>query len=182
MIDQTAEALICLGNRAMEQGNETLARSLYEEGLAIWRLLDDAPCMAYALGRLRTLEGVAKPRPERFGGGRVHAASEGPEPSTKWAGAFERLNDTGTPAGSEAPLRGPADAGHPSRARLGSEGGSRGDREALRTRSLVTVPNCSDGEEKGHEKRHCCRRQRVPGWRRVDPNALARPTGRGRPA
>jgi hypothetical protein len=99
MIDQTAEALTHLANRAVEQGNETLARSLYEEGLAIWRVLDDAPCMAYALGRLRTLDGVAKPRPERFVGGRLHAASEGPEPSTKWAGCS---SDTGTPAGSVA--------------------------------------------------------------------------------
>jgi hypothetical protein len=75
MIDQTAEALIYLANRAAEQGSEILARSLYEEGLAIWRVLDDAPCIAYALERLRTLEGNA--------------------PSTKWAG---RSSDTGTPA------------------------------------------------------------------------------------
>jgi hypothetical protein len=57
MIDQTAEALIYLGNRAVEQGNDALARSLYEEGMAIWQALDDAPCMADALKRLRTLEG-----------------------------------------------------------------------------------------------------------------------------
>jgi hypothetical protein len=67
MIDQTAEALIYLGNRAVEQGNEAQARWFYEEGLAIWRALDDAPCMAHALERLRMLE--ANP------------------PSTKWAGA-----------------------------------------------------------------------------------------------
>jgi hypothetical protein len=75
MIDQTAEALIYSANRAVEQGNESLARSLHEEGLAIWRVLDDAPCMAYALERLRTLEGNSR--------------------STMRAIAFERLNDTG---------------------------------------------------------------------------------------
>jgi hypothetical protein len=67
MIAQTAEALIYLGNRAVEQGNDALARWLYEEGLAIWRALDDAPCMAHALERLRRLEGN--------------------RPPTKWAGA-----------------------------------------------------------------------------------------------
>jgi len=33
MIDQTAEALTYCGNRAVEQGNDALARWLYEEGL-----------------------------------------------------------------------------------------------------------------------------------------------------
>jgi hypothetical protein len=55
MIDQTAEALIYLGNRDLEQGNETQARWLYEEGLAIWRALDFQPGIAYLLERLERL-------------------------------------------------------------------------------------------------------------------------------
>jgi hypothetical protein len=82
MIDQAAEALIYFGNRALEQGNGSW-RWLYEEGLAIWRVLDDAPCIADALERLRTLEGSSQ--------------------STMRAIAFERLHDTGTPAGGDAP-------------------------------------------------------------------------------
>jgi hypothetical protein len=55
MIDQTAEALAHLGNIAMEQGNETLARWLYEEGLAIWRALDFQPGIAHLRERLQRL-------------------------------------------------------------------------------------------------------------------------------
>jgi hypothetical protein len=57
MIYQTAEELVYLGNRAVEQGNDALARWLYEEGFAIWRALGDAPCIAYVLERLRRLGG-----------------------------------------------------------------------------------------------------------------------------
>jgi len=38
-------------------------------------------------GRALTAEGVAEPRPERLDGGRVHAVSEGPEPSATGPGA-----------------------------------------------------------------------------------------------
>jgi hypothetical protein len=71
MIAQTDEAPTYFANRALEQGNDALAHWLYEEGLAIWRALDDAPGIAHSLERLRTLEGMAEPRPERFGGGPV---------------------------------------------------------------------------------------------------------------
>jgi hypothetical protein len=57
MIAQTAEALIYFGNRAAEQGNDALACWLYEEGLALWRAVDDAPCISHALERLWMLEG-----------------------------------------------------------------------------------------------------------------------------
>jgi hypothetical protein len=55
MIDQTVEALTYFGNLAMEQGNDTLARSLYEEGLAIWKALDFQPGIAHLLERLERL-------------------------------------------------------------------------------------------------------------------------------
>jgi hypothetical protein len=55
MIDQTAEALTYFGNRAVEQGNDALARWLYEEGLAIWRALDFRPGIVHLLDRLERL-------------------------------------------------------------------------------------------------------------------------------
>jgi hypothetical protein len=55
MIDQTAEALVYLGNRAVEQRNNALARWLYEEGLAIWRALDFQPGITHLLERLERL-------------------------------------------------------------------------------------------------------------------------------
>jgi hypothetical protein len=55
MIDQTAEALIDGGNRAMEQGNDTMARWLYEEGLALWVALDFQPGIAHLRQRLERL-------------------------------------------------------------------------------------------------------------------------------
>jgi hypothetical protein len=55
MIDQTVEALTYFGNVAMEQGNDALARWLYEEGLAIWRALDFQPGIAHLLERLERL-------------------------------------------------------------------------------------------------------------------------------
>jgi hypothetical protein len=76
MIAQTAVDLIDIGNLALQQGNVALARWQYEESLTIWRALDDAPGMAHALERLRTLDGNP--------------------PSPKWAGAREGSNDTGT--------------------------------------------------------------------------------------
>jgi hypothetical protein len=55
MIDQTAEALTYYGNAAMEQGNDAVARWLYEEGLALWRALDFQPGIAHLLERLERL-------------------------------------------------------------------------------------------------------------------------------
>jgi hypothetical protein len=55
MIDQTAEAAACMGNDAMGQGNETLARRLYEESLALWRALDFQPGIVHVLARLERL-------------------------------------------------------------------------------------------------------------------------------
>jgi hypothetical protein len=52
MIDQTAEALTDLGNMAMLQRNDALARELYEEGLAIWRALDYEPGIVHLLEKL----------------------------------------------------------------------------------------------------------------------------------
>jgi hypothetical protein len=72
MIDQTADELIFLGNRAVAQGNVALARGLYEEGLAVWRALGDTPCIAHALKRLRLLDGSSRP--------------------TRWSGEFDRSN------------------------------------------------------------------------------------------
>ena len=70
MIDQTAEALTYFGNRAVEQGNDAMARWLYEEGLAIWRALDFQPGVAHLLGRL---EGLAHRQAER----RLGAGTQG---------------------------------------------------------------------------------------------------------
>ena len=56
MIAQTAVDRIAMGNLALQQGNVALARRQYEESLILWRALDDAPGMAHALERLRTLE------------------------------------------------------------------------------------------------------------------------------
>jgi hypothetical protein len=55
MIDQTAESLTDLGNMAMQQRNDALARRLYEEDLAIWRALDDTPGTVYLRERLERL-------------------------------------------------------------------------------------------------------------------------------
>jgi hypothetical protein len=55
MTDQTAEALTHLGNLAMRQRNDALARGLYEEGLATWRALDDQPGIAHLIERLERL-------------------------------------------------------------------------------------------------------------------------------
>jgi hypothetical protein len=55
MIDQTAEALTDLGNMAMQQRNDALARRLYEEGLAIWRALDYKPGIVHLRERLESL-------------------------------------------------------------------------------------------------------------------------------
>ena len=55
MIDQTAEALVWMGNDAMRQGNEALARWLYEESLALWRVLNFQPGIAHLLDRLERL-------------------------------------------------------------------------------------------------------------------------------
>jgi hypothetical protein len=55
MIEHSAEALTYFGNRALEQGNDAMARWLYEEGLAIWRALDFQPGVAHLLERLERL-------------------------------------------------------------------------------------------------------------------------------
>ena len=60
MIYETAEALTYCGNRAMDQGNDALARGLYEEGLAIWRAVNFQPGMARLL--LERLERLAHGR------------------------------------------------------------------------------------------------------------------------
>jgi hypothetical protein len=62
MIYETAEALTYCGNRAMEQGNDALARGLYEEGLAIWRAVDFQPGIAHLLERLERLAHRQKER------------------------------------------------------------------------------------------------------------------------
>ena len=55
MIDQAAEALTHLGNLALQQKNDALACELYEEGLAIWRALDDKPGIVHPTLRLERL-------------------------------------------------------------------------------------------------------------------------------
>jgi hypothetical protein len=52
MIHETAEALTRLGNLAMQQRNDVLAHELYEEGLAIWRALDDTPGVVHLIESL----------------------------------------------------------------------------------------------------------------------------------
>jgi hypothetical protein len=63
MIDQTAEALTDLGNMAVQQRNEALARGLYEEGPAIWRALDYRPGIAHLTERLERLTRKQDPIP-----------------------------------------------------------------------------------------------------------------------
>jgi hypothetical protein len=64
MIDQTAEALTDLGNMAIQQRNDALARRLYEEGLAIWWALDYKPGIVHLHERLERLTANrTEPRP-----------------------------------------------------------------------------------------------------------------------
>jgi hypothetical protein len=63
MIDQSAEALTDLGNMAMQQRNEALARRLYQEGLAIWRALDYKPGLVHLTERLERLNRKQDPIP-----------------------------------------------------------------------------------------------------------------------
>jgi hypothetical protein len=56
MIDQTADELTHLGNLATQQGNDDMARRLYEEGLAIWRALDYKPGIIHLCEKLDSLD------------------------------------------------------------------------------------------------------------------------------
>jgi hypothetical protein len=57
MTDQTAEALVYLADRSMQQGDRTTARWLYEGSLVIWRALGHRPGIAHVVKHLRKADG-----------------------------------------------------------------------------------------------------------------------------